>query len=134
VTPPCLRGQLLLALAAVLAAALLAGCTGVDDLTHPTVVSAVVEDAGDGTFTVAATISSPYDSRDRFADAFRVSTPDGEVLGVRELSHPHADEQPFTRSLVGLEIPDDVDEVVVEGRDSVNGWGGTAATVPVRRG
>ncbi|MDX1621657.1 MAG: hypothetical protein R3320_11745 [Nitriliruptorales bacterium] len=95
---------------------------------YPDVVDAEVTKEGD-TWTVSATISSPYDSDDRYADAFRVLTPDGEVLGVRELLHPHPDEQPFTRSLTGLEIPEGVDRVTVEGRDLVNGWGGATVTV-----
>lgn len=66
---------------------------------------------------MSATISPPYDSPDRYADAFRVLAPDGTVLGVRELLHDHANEQPFTRSLDDVEIPDDVDRVTVEGRD-----------------
>jgi hypothetical protein len=43
-----------------------------------------------------------------------VLTPDGEELGVRELLHDHAVEQPFTRSLEGPEIPANVSEVIVE--------------------
>ncbi len=58
-------------------------------------------------------------------------TDDGEVLGEHELTHDHADEQPFTRTLTGLRIPGGVPEVVVEGRDSVNGYGGTTVRVSV---
>jgi hypothetical protein len=60
-------------------------------------------------------------------------TPDGEVLGVRELLHDHAGEQPFTRTLgQPITVPDGVERLVVEGRDLVNGWGGgtTAVAVP----
>ncbi len=99
----------------------------------PDVVEATVECGGEATCTAEATISSPYDSPERYADAFRVSTPQGEVLGVRELLHDHAGEQPFTRSLTGVRIPSGVDEVVVEGRDQANGWGGETVTVPVQR-
>lgn len=80
-------------------------------------------------WTVSATISSPYDTTERYADAFRVLTPDGRELGVRVLTHPHQDEQPFTRSLSGVEIPVDVQTVVVQGRDLVHGWGGTTFTI-----
>jgi hypothetical protein len=48
---------------------------------------------------------------------------------VRVLTHPHANEQPFTRSLDGVEIPQEVDRVVVQGRDLINGWGGVTAEV-----
>lgn len=99
----------------------------------PDVEDAEVTASGDG-FDVDATISSPYDSPDRYADAFRVRGEDGAVHGVRELTHDHASEQPFTRTLNGAEIPDDVDEVVVEGRDQVSGWGGETVTVKVPRG
>ena len=96
----------------------------------PDVVGAEVTAEGDS-FTVAATISSPYDSDDRYADAFRVLGPTEEVLGVRELTHPHADEQPFTRSLSDVVVPDDVAWVTVQARDLVNGWGGETVTVAV---
>lgn len=97
---------------------------------HPDVVDATLERSGDR-WRVAATLSSPYDSPDRYADAFRVLGPDGTVLGVRELLHDHANEQPFTRSLDDVQIPDDVDRVTVEGRDLANGWGGDTVTVTV---
>lgn len=83
------------------------------------------------TYDVAATLSSPYDSPERYADAFRVRTESGDVLGVRELTHDHAAEQPFTRTLAGVVVPTGVDEVVVEGRDQANGLGGQALLVPV---
>ncbi len=44
-----------------------------------------------------------------------------------------ATEQPFTRTQSGVAIPDGVDEVVVEGRDLCNGYGGGTLTVPVPR-
>jgi hypothetical protein len=55
------------------------------------------------------------------------------VLGVRELLHDHAGEQPFTRSLEGLEIPDGVKRITVQGRGLEHGWGGGTATVEVPR-
>jgi hypothetical protein len=98
------------------------GSTG-DDVLHPDVVDASAVDDGD-TWTISATLSSPYDSPERHADAWRVLGPDGSVLGERILTHHHADEQPFTRSLSGVDIPDDVEVVTIEGRDQVSGWGG----------
>lgn len=98
--------------------------TGESDELFPDVVGAEAEPAGDGVWTIRATISSPYDSPERYADAWRVVGPDGDVLGVRELAHDHAGEQPFTRSLSGVEIPAATSTVTIEGRDQVNGWGG----------
>lgn len=83
------------------------------------------------TFSFAVTVSSPYDSPERYADAFRVRGEDGTVYGVTELTHDHATEQPFTRSLSGVTLPAEVTSVVVEGRDQANGWGGGTQTVDV---
>ncbi|MGF1600385.1 MAG: hypothetical protein ACFCVK_26390 [Acidimicrobiales bacterium] len=100
---------------------------------YPDVVDATARLDGDGTWTVSATLSSPYDSPERYADAWRVLGPDGTVFGVRELLHDHANEQPFTRSLSGVDIPDAVDEVTIEGRDQRSGWGGATFMLPLPR-
>lgn len=97
----------------------------------PDVVAVELRRTGD-TWQVAATLSSPYDGPDRYADAFRVLAPDGAVLGVRELTHDHANEQPFTRTL-DVDIPDEVTAITVEGRDMEFGWGGETTTVDVPR-
>jgi len=98
---------------------------------HPDVVAATATRAPDGTLTFEATLSSPYDSPERYADAWRIVGPDGEVYGVRELLHDHAGEQPFTRSLVGVVVPEGVTRVIVEGRDLRNGWGGATVEISV---
>ena len=135
--PPSLRAVLRTSLLAL--ALLLAAC-GADDAApeepsqdYPDVIAATAQLDGDGTWTFAATISSPYDTPERYADAWRVLGPDGTVFGVRELAHDHANEQPFTRSRSGIEIPDDVDTVTVEGRDQANGWGGGTVEVVLER-
>lgn len=91
---------------------------------YPDVIDAVATRADDGSWSFDVTLSSPYDTPARYADAWRVSSLEGDELGVRELLHDHQNEQPFTRSLGGVEIPDGVDVVIIEGRDQVNGWGG----------
>jgi hypothetical protein len=95
----------------------------------PDVVDVKVTPNPDGTFKFDVTISSPYDSPEQYADAWRVIGANGTEFGIRELLHDHAGEQPFTRSLDRLEIPADVLEVTVEGRDLVNGWGGLTMTI-----
>lgn len=107
-----------------------AATTGAPGL-YPDVVEATITPGDDGTVRIDATLSSPYDSPQRYADAWRVLGPDGTVLGVRELTHDHANEQPFTRSLTDVVLPDTVTEVTIEGRDSQNGWGGRQVTVAV---
>ena len=107
------------------------GTTGASDsTTYPDVVEAVLTPESGGTYAVQVTMSSPYDTPERYADGWRVL--DGStVLGEMELAHDHAGEQPFTRNQTGLEIPDGVREVTVEGRDLVNGYGGGTVTVDV---
>ncbi len=61
---------------------------------------------------------------DHYADKWEVLGPDGTVLGMRVLLHPHVDEQPFTRSLSGVKIPSEVKTVTIRAHDKVHGWGG----------
>ncbi len=93
-----------------------------DDFPDIIAVQATPEDGGTWRFDV--TVSSPYDTPQRYADAWRVLDPDGNELGIRVLTHDHANEQPFTRSQTGISIPDEVTTVTVQGRDQANGWGG----------
>jgi len=106
--------------------------TSADEQQFPDIVEVAVTAEGD-TFRFDVTVSSPYDTPERYADAWRVVAPDGTELGVRELTHDHASEQPFTRSLNDVVIPPDVTEVTVEGRDLVNGWGGGTQVVTIER-
>ncbi len=62
---------------------------------------------------------------DHYADHWRVLTPDGGELGRRVLLHPHVDEQPFTRALEAVLIPEGLGRVIIEAHDSVHGYGGT---------
>ena len=59
-----------------------------------------------------------------YADRWDVLAPDGSVLGTRVLFHPHVDEQPFTRSLSGVNIPEGITSVRIRAHDSVHGHGG----------
>jgi hypothetical protein len=96
---------------------------------YPDVVGVEVRPRGPTTFDFDVTLSSPYDTAARYADAFRVETTDGRVLGERTLWHDHADEQPFTRDLYGVTIPAGIALVVVRGRDKAHGWGGKTREV-----
>jgi hypothetical protein len=58
---------------------------------------------------------------------------DGEVLGSRSLRHPHVDEQPFTRGLSGVKIPERIQQVTIRAHCSVHGNGVTVVTVDLPR-
>lgn len=77
-----------------------------------------------GSYTFAVTVSSSETGWDKYADAWIVRGTDGTVYGERVLAHPHVDEQPFTRSLSGVIIPEAITEVVVAAQDSVLGFCG----------
>lgn len=96
---------------------------------HPDVLSAKVRPGGADTFDFDVTISSPYDTPQRYADAFRVMNKDGTVYGERLLLHDHANEQPFTRDLYGVKIPRNIKVVVVQARDQKFGYGGKSIEV-----
>jgi predicted nucleotidyltransferase len=70
---------------------------------------------------------------DHYADSWEVVGPDGHVYGRRVLHHPHVNEQPFTRSLGGVEIPDGVTQVRIRAHDNVHGWSHVEKTVELPR-
>jgi hypothetical protein len=100
---------------------------------YPDVVAVELRNVGDGVYDVVVTVSSPYDTPERYADGWRVLDPEGNVLGIHTLLHDHANEQPFTRMQRGVAIPVDVARVTIEGRDQANGFGGATITIDVPR-
>ncbi|MEC9369395.1 MAG: hypothetical protein VX871_11970 [Pseudomonadota bacterium] len=86
-----------------------------------------------GTFRFDVTVRHGDTGWDHYANKWDVVAPDGSVLGTRELLHPHETEQPFTRSLDGVKIPEGVTEVTVRAHDSVHGYGGAEMKVLLPR-
>ncbi|MGB7287969.1 MAG: hypothetical protein WBC71_13660 [Salaquimonas sp.] len=70
---------------------------------------------------------------DHYADKWDVVGIDGIVYGTRVLAHPHENEQPFTRSISGVEIPDDVMEVRIRAHDNVHEYGSKEMTIKLER-
>ena len=93
--------------------------------------AAEARQSGD-TWTFSVTLSHGDTGWDDYADGWRVVTEDGTELGYRELLHPHVNEQPFTRSLSGVAIPDGVTEVFIEARTNTDGWGQARFPVALR--
>lgn len=104
--------------------------SGAENQKFPNVIDVRVDASGINRFDFDVTISSPYDSPQRYADAFRVmSSLAGQSFGERKLLHDHASEQPFTRDLYGVLIPVGVRIVVIQARDQKNGYGGRSVQV-----
>jgi hypothetical protein len=97
------------------------------------VEAAELEETSPGVYRVSATVRSVDIEDVSYADAWEIRDMEGNVLGTRVLTHPHANEQPFTRSLSGVAIPAEVSEVVIAARDSVQGYCGTSLAVTVPR-
>jgi len=91
---------------------------------YPNVLAVKILPRAADTFDFDVTVSSPYDSPNRYADGFRVAGKDGQVYAERKLLHDHAGEQPFTRDLYGVTIPRGVRTVVIQARDQLYGYGG----------
>lgn len=125
---------------ALAAATLVSGCAGSSTPTDPATSSSVGEGAsaatsgcadvvdvvitpeGSGMYRLDVTV--PDTGWDKYADLWEVRGPDGAILAQRVLTHPHVEEQPFTRSRSGVGIPAGVKSVTVVARDSVAGFCG----------
>ena len=124
-----------LAAALIVIVAMLAPVQAADMLAQqfPDVVDVKVHAMGGDSFNFDVTVSSPYDSPQRYADAFRIMSDDGVTFGVRTLFHDHASEQPFTRDLYGIHIPAGIQTVTVQARDKKHGYGGKTMRIALPR-
>ena len=101
-------------------------------LADPPVINAVTASRSGDTWSFDVTLSHGDTGWDHYADAWRVLDPQGNELGVRNLAHPHVEEQPFTRSLSNVRVPADVTEVDIQARDNLTGWSPTLKRVRLR--
>ncbi|MEO0392317.1 MAG: hypothetical protein AAF213_03600 [Pseudomonadota bacterium] len=95
------------------------------------VLDATLEALGNGQYRVTATIRHDDEGWEHYVNRFDVVAPDGQVIQQRVLFHPHVDEQPFTRSLEVLLIPEGVDRIIIRAHDSRHGLGGWQAVLEV---
>jgi len=93
-----------------------------------TIEAAKATQSGD-TWHFDVTLSHPDTGWDHYADGWRILALDGTVLGTRVLHHPHVNEQPFTRSLGGVNIPEGMKQVQIQARDNLDGWAGELVTL-----
>ncbi len=95
------------------------------------VIAVDVTKVADGTYRFDVTVRHADEGWDHCADRWDVVLPDGSVAGARTLYHPHVSEQPFKRSLSGVQISEIVSSVVVRAHDSEHGLGGVELPVAV---
>lgn len=72
--------------------------------------------------TFSVTLEHSDQGWNHYANQWDVVTLDGKLLKSRVLHHPHDNEQPFTRSLSGVQIPDGINKVKIRARDSKHGY------------
>ncbi|MGH1479588.1 MAG: hypothetical protein ACRBM6_12875 [Geminicoccales bacterium] len=113
----------------ILAGALGLACAAGTSAEEADVVGVEVTSEGDGAYRFDVTVAHGDEGWDHYADAWDVVAPDGTVLGTRVLAHPHENEQPFTRSLGGVAVPEGITEVTLRAKDSVHDYGGVEMTV-----
>ncbi len=93
------------------------------------VTNVVVTAQDNGTYHFDVTVLHADTGWDHYADKWEVVLPDGAITATRTLFHPHVNEQPFTRSLSGVKLPDGIDTVTIQAHDSVHGYGGKTQVV-----
>ena len=80
----------------------------------PEIVEAKAEMTPAQKYNISVTVKHEDTGWDHYANSWRVYSSEGELLGERVLHHPHVKEQPFTRSLLGVQIPAEVSEIVIK--------------------
>jgi len=104
-------------------------CLAGPALADPPVITDAAARAGGGGWTFRVTLAHPDTGWDHYADGWRIETAEGTVLGTRGLAHPHVTEQPFTRTLSGVDIPEGIETVYIRAKCSVDGWNADRAAL-----
>jgi hypothetical protein len=97
----------------------------------PQIVDTKVEKYGMH-WRVDVTLKHPDTGWDHYANGWEVLDADGNRLGYRELLHPHVNEQPFTRSLVNVMLPDGTREIFIRANCLVDGWASETVRVELQ--
>ena len=97
------------------------------------VINATAKQGDDQSWTISVTLLHDDSGWDHYANRWDIIDADGNLLGSRELLHPHVNEQPFTRSLSSVEIPNTLTEVTIVANDSVHGLSNEAYILKLER-
>jgi hypothetical protein len=97
------------------------------------ILAADFQNNGGNRWSVKVTLKHGDTGWDHYADKWRVVDGDGNTLGERVLYHPHVDEQPFTRGLGGVKVPEGITIIYIEAHDKVHGWTPNRLKVDLRK-
>jgi hypothetical protein len=89
----------------------------------PAVIEAAHARPSGASWTFSVTVRHADTGWEDYADGWRVLDGQGSVLGERVLFRPHVTEQPFTRSLSCVEVPNNASFVMLQTRTKPEEWG-----------
>jgi len=98
----------------------------------PRVLDAEAEKSGMG-WRIEVTVEHKDTGWDDYANAWEVLDENGNQLALRELMHPHVNEQPFTRSLPLVMVPDGTRRVWIVAHASGDGAKSEAYALDLER-
>ena len=87
--------------------------SGISIASDAKIIKASAELTSAQKYNISVTVEHADEGWEHFANAWRVYSMEGELIGERVLHHPHVKEQPFTRRLLGLSVPTEVKEVTI---------------------
>lgn len=97
----------------------------------PEILAATADRVGMG-WRIDVTLKHPDTGWDHYADGWEILDKNGKRLGYRKLMHPHVEEQPFTRSLVNVMLPDGARTIFVRASCSKSGWATDSIAINLR--
>jgi len=106
-----------------------ADLSGNPDLDYAQVQFVRATQDSDGLWTFNTTVRHNDEGWDHYANAWQVVDLDGNLLAERILTHPHDNEQPFTRNQSNINIPPDTIQVIVRAKCNGHGFGGQEVLV-----
>jgi hypothetical protein len=83
----------------------------------------------DGTWCFKTSVKNNDLGWAHYANAWEVTDLKGTRLGYRKITHPHVNEQPFTRRQCQIIIPKEINKVIVRASNNSNGYGGNIIVV-----
>ena len=88
------------------------------------VLEVKIKGTSKNTYSFTVTVLHEDTGWDHYANKWDIVDEKGNVIGTRILHHPHVAEQPFSRSLSGVKIPEHIKSVTVRAHDSIHEYGG----------
>ncbi len=83
----------------------------------------------DGTWCFKVSVKNNDLGWQQYANAWEVTDSKGTRLGYRKITHPHVNEQPFTRQQCQIKIPKEMNKIIVRASNNTNGYGGNIIVV-----